>query len=381
MGVFKQGENWFIDFRYRGKRYQKKIGPQKRQAELALQKTKVAIAENKFFDVEKKSQVLFADMSQEYLDRYSKLNKKSTSRDITSLKHLKPFFGSKILSEINPLIIEDYKAQRLNEGCAKGTVNRELALFKHIYTKAIEWGKTKENPVKRVKLFRENNQRTRYLEKGELGSLIDACPEFLRSIVLLAVNTGMRQGEILSLTWQAVDLTKGIITLRETKNGEIRFVPLNSTAKGILLHLRAKCNPDSPYVFCDGKGRPLTRFGSVRGTFERAVEKAQIRDFRFHDLRHTFASHLVMSGADILTVKELLGHKTLAMTLRYSHLSPNFKRSTVELLCNRLETFWRPDGVSEPDEKLTPIKNILYNKQNLIAGRVAELADAQDLKS
>jgi len=220
MAYFKKGANWFIDYRYRGKRYRKKVSPDKRQAELALKKVKVAIAENKFFDVKREQRVLFEEMAKEYLERYSRLNKRSTIRDDTSLKHLIPYFKNKYLFEISPQSIEDYKAKRLNDGMAKSTVNRELALLKHIYTKAIEWGKVTENPVKKVKLFKEDNQRVRYLEKGEIKMLLDTCKDYMKPIVITALYTGMRLSEILNLTWDDIDFTRGIITVRITKNNE-----------------------------------------------------------------------------------------------------------------------------------------------------------------
>jgi len=380
MAVYKKGGNWFIDFWHRGRRYRRKVSPDKRQAELALKKVKVAIAENKFFDVKKQQKVLFEEMGKEYLERYSKINKRSFVHDEGKLrKHLIPFFGGKFLYEITSGMIEDYKAKRLGEEASVATINRELAILKHIYTKAIEWGKAGENPVKKVKLFRENNQRIRYLERGEVKTLIDSSAEFLKPIIIVALNTGMRQGEILRLCWDDIDFANGIITVRNSKSGESRYVPMNTVVMNTLENLKKLCNPNSPYIFCNDRGRPLTRFGLVRGAFERAVKNTGIKDFHFHDLRHTFASYLVMSGADIMTVKELLGHKTLAMTLRYSHLSPNYKRSTVELLCNRVDTFWTPRQV-ENTEKKGIVEKLLTDitKNN---ARVAELVDAQDLKS
>jgi len=362
MAVYKKGENWFIDFWCRGRRYRRKIGPSKRQAELALKKVKVEIAENKFFDVKKQQKVLFSEMAKEYIGRYAKINKKSFSRDEQSLGHLIPFFAGKYLYEISPQMIEDYKAKRLQEGVTGSTVNRELGCMKHIYTKAIEWGKATENPVKRVKLFKENNQRVRFLEKGEIKILLDVCPEFLKPIVIVALNTGMRQGEILNLKWDDIDLVRGIITIRNTKNNETRFIPLNSVLRNTFEKLKEKCKMDSPWVFCDDEGKRLSRFcNDIRRSFLKVLKEAGIKDFRFHDLRHTFASHLVMAGADIMTVKELLGHKTLEMTLRYSHLSPDFKRSTVELLCTRMDTFWTLGGTESKSESNETTENVVVN--------------------
>jgi integrase len=145
---------------------------------------------------------------------------------------------------------------------------------------------------------------------------------------MAALHTGMRKGEILSLVWDNVDLKHGFILLDKTKNGDRREIPINQTLKSVLQGLVRRL--DVPYVFFDeAKGRP---YKDLKRSFSRACKLAGIKDFRFHDLRHTFASQLVMRGVDITTVSRLLGHKSLTMTLRYSHLSPNHMAKAVELL-------------------------------------------------
>jgi integrase len=131
----------------------------------------------------------------------------------------------------------------------------------------------------------------------------------------------MRRGEILKLKWHDIDYQRGIIYLLDTKNGAKREVFMNDLVKNALIGVRK--HPESPYVFCDKNGRP---YHDIRKSFYTALEKSGIISFRFHDLRHTFASQLVMSGVDINTVRELLGHKDIRMTLRYSHLSQDYKR-------------------------------------------------------
>ena len=137
----------------------------------------------------------------------------------------------------------------------------------------------------------------------------------------------MRKGEIFNLKWHDIDWNNGLIHLLRTKNNEKREIPFNETVRGILI--RIKRNPESPYVFSSFKGKP---FVDIKKSFHTALTKAGINDFRFHELRHTFASQLVMSGVDLLTVKELLGHKNIEMTLRYSHLSCNHKKQAVKAL-------------------------------------------------
>lgn len=227
--------------------------------------------------------------------------------------------------------MEKYQSKILASGKKPATANRLLATLQHMFSKGMEWEMADEatvNRVKKVKLLPENNRRLRFLSAEECDGLIKACSPHLRPIVVTALHTGMRKGEILSLQWDKhVDLVHGFILLDLTKSGKRREIPINKTLmdelKRIPRHLK------SPYVFVDGQGK---RYGDVRRSFATALRKTGIKDFSFHDLRHTFASRLVMAGVDLTTVKELLGHATLDMTLRYAHLSPGHKMKAVGLL-------------------------------------------------
>ena len=148
----------------------------------------------------------------------------------------------------------------------------------------------------------------------------------------MALNTGMRKGKILKLKWDQVDLKHGFILLDITKNGERREVPINETLKGVLQGIARHINASN--VFYDSKtGSP---YKDVKRSFKTAIRRAKIHDFKFHDLRHTFESHLVMAGIDITTVKELLGHKDIKMTLRYAHLAPSHKVNAVDILVSTI---------------------------------------------
>jgi len=330
MGVYKRGTTWYIDYYAGYKRRREKIGPSKRQAEVVLKKRMVQVAENRFLEVEKCEKIKFEKMTELYLENYSKPNKKSSRRDVTSINNLKPFFAGKYLHEITPLDMEKYKRGRHGQ-VSNATVNREVACLKHIFTKAIEWGIVQKNPGKKVKLLRERNTRLRYLEEREIRRLHDACAEHLKPIVIMALNTGMRKEEILSLKRKDVDFRSRIISILDTKNGESREIPMNDIVYKTLLAIR---RADSPWVFCKKNGE---RYGNIRKAFEGARKRAGIADFRFHDLRHTFASHLVMAGVDLRTVQELLGHKSFEMTLRYAHLSPEHKKAALDVLGKRLK--------------------------------------------
>jgi integrase len=346
MGVYLKGENWYIDYYVNGRRKREKVGPSKKLAETVLKKRKVEIAEGKFLDIKKEHKVKFEELVSMYLELHAKPNKKSWRSDEDTTKLLKKYFGGRRLSEITPLLIERFKMERAKI-VSPATVNRALACLKCMFNKAIQWGKAANNPVKNVKLFKENNKRIRYLEKEEIIKLLANCNRYLRSIVVVALNTGMRKGEILNLKWHDCDFRRGIIYLFNTKNGEKREIPINEQAKTALIRVRK--HPESPYIFCKPDGRP---FGDIKKSFFTAMKKSDIMKFRFHDLRHTFASHLVMSGVDLNTVRELMGHKSLEMTLRYSHLSPDHKKRAVDILSKRMDTIWTPASTSEkPAEK------------------------------
>jgi integrase len=342
MAVYKKGKNLYIDYYVKGWRKRRKIGPSKKLAEQVLQDVHVKMAKGEYLGVYDEKKISFEELGQQYL-AYSKANKaKSTyqRRDRFSVAELNSFFRGRYLFDITPQMIEKYKAARL-EKVSPATVNRELACLKHMYTKAIEWGCVKTNPVKAVKSLKEPPGRLRYLKADEAEELLKACSGYLRSIVITALNTGMRKGVILALRWKDVDLENRKITVRNTKNNETRVIPINKTLYQELLNLSRGSKGE--YVFPNGEGRP---FGNIKKGFSSALKRAGIEDFRFHDLRHTFGSHLVTQGIDLKTVQQVMGHKVIKMTMRYSHLSPEYVQQAIE----RLDNVWTPDEIREKSE-------------------------------
>lgn len=317
---------WYIDYACNGQRIRERIGSSKKMAEQVLAKRVAAVAENKHLDIRRYKKVSFAELADKYLELHAKPNKRSWEKaDACYLKKLMPYFGNKPLSDITSLDIEKYRAFR-KEQVAIASVNRELALLKCMFNKAIEWELTDRNPLKTIKLFKESNCRTRYLTKEEIEKLLGNSSPKLRAIIIVALNTGMRKGEIQNLKWSDVNFADGYITLEHTKNGEKRFSPMNSAVREALGKI--KRHRKSPFIFYGDDGLPY----NFRKSFETALKHSAISNFRFHDLRHTFASQLVMAGTDLNTVRELLGHKSLDMTLRYSHLSKDHKTKAVEIL-------------------------------------------------
>ena len=342
MGVFPKHGNFWIDYYAEGVRHREKVGPSKSLAVKALKKREIEIAEGKFLDVKRDVRILFKDFAEIYIETYAKKKRSWASTDKLYLKKLLPFFGSKYLQEITPFLVRQYQGKRRKEKTFKKTlvsvayVNRELACLKCMFGLAMEGDYVAQNPVKKVKFEKENNSRTRFLEKEELKKLLECCDSRLRPIVLLAVNTGMRKAEIQNLKWREVDFHRGFITLSRTKNGETRNVPLNRTGREALLSIRK--HPESPYIFCNSEGIPYN-FGA---SFLTALKNAEIKGFRFHDLRHTAASYLAMAGVDLNTIREILGHKSLSMVLRYAHLSSEHKANAMSRLDVQMGTIWAP---------------------------------------
>ncbi|MCB9789282.1 MAG: site-specific integrase, partial [Deltaproteobacteria bacterium] len=244
----------------------------------------------------------------------------------TSLVDLTPGAINKVTNELLAT------PSRYGRPRSPATGNRYLAALSHALGVAVkEWEWLESSPISRVTKQREPRGRTRYLDDGKHGTderarLLAACdegPAYLRPVVMLALATGMRRGEILGLRWRDVDLASGTLTLWETKNGERRVVPATGAA---LDELRAWAQVQP----LDRSAHVFTGTTSFHHAFERAVARAGIEDFNFHDLRHTCASHLAMSGAPLLDIAAILGHKTLSMVKRYAHLSPTHLRNVLE---------------------------------------------------
>jgi site-specific recombinase XerD len=253
-------------------------------------------------------------------------------------------FRGRAADSITPQDLEHHLTRIAEERhWAPASVNRYRALASLIFRLGIENGKVKENPARLVKLRPVNNARTRWLGPQEEARLrrtiFDGYPEHMPELEL-ALNTGLRLSEMYGLTWENVNISRRVLTIPRSKNGEMRHVPLNATAVAVLFELRRR-GDGTGRVIRNLKGLPLS---DPRHWFEPSVRDAKIQDFSWHCLRHTFASRLVMAGVDLRTVQELLGHKTIGMTVRYSHLAPAHTLAAVERLA-------RPNPGSPTDPK------------------------------
>ena len=340
-GIYRRGNIFWI--RYAGLDgkvvFESSQSEKLKDAEDLLHRRKADLQQGKMPEAKKIKHHTFENLAKEYKVFIER--QRSYAQKLCNVNQVVRVFGNVPLRRFSTMLLEQYQTEKLNEGKKPATVNRHLALLKHMFTKAVDWDMVEEDAlrkVRKVKLLPENNRRLRYLSKEECRLLLDVCDEVskknrhyehLKPIVVFALNTGCRKEEILSLTWNSVDLQNGFILLDRTKNGERREIPINDTLRDALNKIPKRIDGEG-YVFFD----PITgeRYGDVKNSFRTVCKKAKILDFKFHDLRHTFASQLVMAGADITTVKELLGHKTLTMTLRYSHLSPSHRTKAVNLL-------------------------------------------------
>ncbi len=275
------------------------------------------------------------ELVERYIEFYIADNRKDRKR-IPQLKWWQSQLGDYLLSEITAPRLSEMK-QVLGKDKAPATVNRYLAALSHVFTMAVnEWEWMDDNPMRKVKRPKEPRGRVRYLDEEEKNKLLEVCKNHpvkeLYPIVVLAISTGMRQGEILNLTWQDVDLIKGRCILHDTKNGERRAVPIVGLAKETLSKWSKIRKLNSDLVF-SGKNPRTPIF--IRTPWMEAIKEAEIDDFRFHDLRHTAASYLAMSGASLAEIAEILGHKTLSMVRRYAHLSEGHTSKVAERMAEK----------------------------------------------
>jgi integrase len=326
-GLYKRGNVYWMCYKINGKLYRESTGKtSQKEAEYVQACRRKEIADEKLPDI-KRANFKLAELAKEYL-KWAERQRSYKDKKLW-IKQLIEVFGSLDLKELNTMAIEQWQCERLKRN-KPATVNRILATLKHMISKGVQWEMASENALKQVrnvKLLEENNRRLRFLNVDECQTLISCCAKHLRPIVIIALNTGMRKSEILSLRWEQVDLRHGFILLSTTKNGERREIPINTTVEDVLNEIPHSV--ESVHVFTNRNGSP---YRDMKKSFHTAIRSAGIHDFKFHDLRHTFASHLVMAGIDLTSVKELMGHKSLTMTMRYSHLSPTHKRKAVNTL-------------------------------------------------
>jgi integrase len=292
--------------------------------------TESAIREGRHFKTAEAKKHTLADLIDRYIKDVLPKKPKQAYAQRPQLERWKAELGSYALADITPALIVECRDKLCTEPTPRGvqrspaTVVRYMAALSHAFTVAVnEWQWLEDSPMRKVKKPKEPRGRVRFLDEDERQRFIDACKkssnDWLYLCVILALSTGMRQGELMGLKWQDVNLKDGFIILHETKNGDRRRVPLAGHGLELLREHAKVRRLDTDLLFPGTihKDKPI----DLRKPFETALKQAQISDFHWHDLRHCTASYLAMNGASLAEIAEVLGHKTLQMVKRYAHLS------------------------------------------------------------
>jgi integrase len=322
----RESEDWYVAWYVGGRQFKKKIGPNKRAAELYLKDIELKRVRGELLGIREEKKILFSALAEQY-KAWAK-DRKSDRRIVDEsyvVARLKDRFTD-LASKVTKADVEGYLSDRLKTvGPARH--NLDLQVVRAIFGKGVEWNYCRTNPTNGIRRLKEPPGRVRFLNDDERKALLKACSSRLRQIVEITLDTGLRKGELLSLRWENVDLKNRMIRVERSKNGERRDVPMTDLVYETFQSIPRRV--DSPFVFANSDG---TAPESVSTAWYNALETSGVENFTFHDLRHTFASNLVMGGVDIRSVQTLLGHKNISMTMRYAHLSPAHLREAISVL-------------------------------------------------
>jgi integrase len=310
----------------------------KTDAKKWIQDTETSIRDGRYFKTAEAKRHTFKDMIDRYIRDVIPTRREGQDKQKALVTWWNNELGEYSLADVTSSMIGEHRDRLLREKTYRGTLRspatvvRYLAALSHVYSVAVkEWEWLDSNPVKRVKKPTESRGRVRFLNETERNALLAECIQsenkFLYPVVLLAISTGMRQGEIFSLKWSDIDFERRQLVIHKTKNDERRVVPVVSEAYKVLKEYGKVRQIDTEDVFPVAVKRGAQ---SIRTAWETALKKAKIKDFRFHDLRHSAASYLAMNGATLAEIAEVLGHKTLAMVKRYAHMSDAHTMKVVE---------------------------------------------------
>ncbi len=321
MALQKRGKIWWIRLSHGGRRIQKSTQTENKVEAKRLHDQIKAELWNKQFLNEKPKKTW-----KEAVVKWIKENnqKKSLKCDILHFKWLEQYLENKYLNEITIDTVEFLIKEKEKRKNSPATINRLLALLRALLRKAKnEWEWLDNIPY--IRLLKEPEHRIRWITKQEAAVLLNELPCHLRDMAAFSLSTGLRKSNVFNLKWSDIDLDRGHVTIHadESKTKTALAIPLNNTALELLLKRK---DSNKEYVFTY-KGKPIREYKTA---WKKALERAQIKDFKWHDLRHTYASWLVMNGVSLDTVKQLLGHKSINTTLRYAHLSSEHLRNAVE---------------------------------------------------
>lgn len=328
MSVRQRGKKWYYEFMINNNRYNGacKGATSQKNAITYENVVKSDVMRGNLSLVKKKSTIKLSTMIQQYLD-YSKINKSSYTHDKTYSKYWLAYFGDKFIADIKPIDIEGYKTYRHDKGIKPSTINRELNSLSKMFSIAVQNGYILINPKSHVKKLQIENKKPRVLSKAEEKRLFEATGEhWIKPILITALQTGMRKSEILGLRHDCVDFKKKYADILKTKSGKARQIPMSEK-----LYEALKSQPKiNEYMFVN----PITKnkHGNVHDVFSGFITKAKIKNFRFHDLRHTAATRMVEHGIDLVVVKEILGHSNINTTMIYAHPVKEIMLKAVKVL-------------------------------------------------
>ena len=348
MAVFVRGDSnkWYYRFQLNGKEYYRacKGATNKKEALEYEAIVKAEIMRGNLGILNNKPKPTLKLAISLYLE-YSKNNKKSYKNDVNSTNIILDYFGNIDLQDITPAKIEDFKRDvKNNTGNKNATINRYLQALSKMLNLAVANELINKNPMWSVKKLKENNHKTRTLSADEEKRLFVEIEKgyevtgrdrkiktiypyiHLKPIIICALQTGMRRGEIFNLKWANIDFDYEYIELLETKSGKSRKVPISSKLMKVLEEVKNS----TEYVFINNETQEP--YIDIKKAFHSVLQKAEIKNFRFHDFRHTAATRMLEKGADIRTVQEILGHSSVAVTERYTHTNAKGKKNAVELL-------------------------------------------------
>jgi integrase len=331
MSVFKRGDRWWFTKTINGNRIRKPLptARTKAMAEEAERHEVNALHRSRYGG---SGDMLLSEFIDKVYLPWARTNKRHPRNDEMHAEVIKDYFKKKTFNQVSPLLIEKFKRERresitrFKRRRAPASVNRELEVLGRIFTMAQDNGIIESNPCRKVKKLRQDNQRNRFLTADEEERLLSVCVglrSHLRPIITVAVNTGMRKGDLLGLTWQQVDFERGLVFVANKKAGDGRghFLPMNSQVLGELVRLHAQRT-----------GEQVFNIKDVKKAFATACRLAGIINLRFHDLRHTAATRLAEAGADAFTIAAILGHSTIQMSARYTHIADDRKRQALEAI-------------------------------------------------
>ena len=335
-----EGGKWCYGFRLDNRRYRIKTGLSKSDTEKAMHAhyERLRKADLGLEAQAPAQRVLFEDFAKEFVEIYSKKKRrpKTAQSHENSIEHIKAHFGKVALSDITSEMVDKYIDARTGEKCfnskrriSSASINRELACLKTMFKMAVRWGRLKFNPAAGVEKLEEAPFEYRILKDEEISALISNANDDLKRLLIVALNTGMRKSEILSLKWSDIKFEGPYITVRaeNSKSKKPRNVPMNADVLAVFRAIRKRSRI---YVFYNDETK--TYFKDFRTSFLGACGEAKIKRLRIHDLRHTAASRMIRAGVDIVTVSKILGHSDIKITLRYCHSTPDLMQEAVDKL-------------------------------------------------